>query len=243
MLDPAGAMGTFDDVLRVGRACDEARYMWLEDPFRGGGLSQFAHRKLKDFIKTPLLMGEHIRGLEAMSDMIESGAADYVRASARRGRRHHRGDEDRRAGRGATGWTWSCTAGGWPTGTAWPPSATPTTTSWAACTPGCATPRPRSTPTGAGWTSWRTWTRRGTWPCPTGPASASPGLGLHQRAQDRRDGLRVRAIRPRAAPCANSLGPRARDATGDVADWLGGAPRDRALASVDVSDRYPVSRT
>ena len=83
MLDPAGAMGTFDDVLRVGRACDEARYMWLEDPFRGGGLSQFAHRKLKEFVKTPLLMGEHIRGLEAMSDMIESGAADYVRASAR----------------------------------------------------------------------------------------------------------------------------------------------------------------
>jgi len=26
MLDPAGAFGTFDDVLRVGRACDEARY-------------------------------------------------------------------------------------------------------------------------------------------------------------------------------------------------------------------------
>ena len=80
MLDPAGALGTFDDVLRVGRACDDARYMWLEDPFRGGGLSQFAHKKLKEFVKTPLLAGEHIRGLEAKADLIDSGAADYVRA-------------------------------------------------------------------------------------------------------------------------------------------------------------------
>ena len=55
MLDPAGAYATFDDVLRVGRACDEARLFWLEDAFRGGGLSMFAHRKLRDFIKTPLL--------------------------------------------------------------------------------------------------------------------------------------------------------------------------------------------
>ncbi len=47
MLDPAGALDTFDDVLRLGRACDEGRYLWYEDPFRGGGLSQFAHRKLE----------------------------------------------------------------------------------------------------------------------------------------------------------------------------------------------------
>lgn len=37
MLDPAGAYPTFADVLRVGRACDETRFFWLEDPFRGGG--------------------------------------------------------------------------------------------------------------------------------------------------------------------------------------------------------------
>ena len=37
MLDPAGAMGTFDDVLRVGRACDEGRFMWLEDPSEAVG--------------------------------------------------------------------------------------------------------------------------------------------------------------------------------------------------------------
>jgi L-alanine-DL-glutamate epimerase-like enolase superfamily enzyme len=82
MLDPAGALRTFDDVLKVGYACDEAHYLWLEDPFRGGGLSMFAHRKLRDFIKTPLLTGEHLRGLEAKADMIHAGAADYVRAGA-----------------------------------------------------------------------------------------------------------------------------------------------------------------
>jgi L-alanine-DL-glutamate epimerase-like enolase superfamily enzyme len=82
MLDPAGAFSTFDDVVRVGRACDEARYMWYEDPFRGGGFSQFAHVQLKGLIKTPMLMGEHIRGLEAKADTITNRATDYVRANA-----------------------------------------------------------------------------------------------------------------------------------------------------------------
>jgi L-alanine-DL-glutamate epimerase-like enolase superfamily enzyme len=82
MLDPAGAFTTFDDVLRVGRACDQAGYMWYEDPFRGGGFSQFAHVQLKQLIKTPMLMGEHIRGLEAKADTIYARATDYVRANA-----------------------------------------------------------------------------------------------------------------------------------------------------------------
>ena len=82
LLDPAGAFSTFDDVLRVGRACDEAGYMWYEDPFRGGGFSQYAHVQLRSFIKTPMLMGEHVRGLEAKADTIVSRAADYVRGNA-----------------------------------------------------------------------------------------------------------------------------------------------------------------
>ncbi len=82
MLDPAGAFNTFDDVLKVGKACDAANYMWYEDAFRGGGFSRFAHVKLRDFIQTPLLMGEHVRGLEAKADTIYAGATDYVRANA-----------------------------------------------------------------------------------------------------------------------------------------------------------------
>lgn len=80
MLDPAGAYRNFDDVLKVGYACDEANYLWLEDHFPGGGLSMFAHQKLRGFIKTPLLTGEHLRGLETKADMIRAGAADHVRA-------------------------------------------------------------------------------------------------------------------------------------------------------------------
>jgi L-alanine-DL-glutamate epimerase-like enolase superfamily enzyme len=82
MLDPAGAFATFDQVLRVGRACDEAGFFWYEDAFRGGGISQYAHVRLKDFIKTPLLMGEHVRGLEPKADLIGAGATDYVRANS-----------------------------------------------------------------------------------------------------------------------------------------------------------------
>ena len=82
LLDPAGCFPTFEDVLKVGRACDEARYMWYEDPFRGGGFSRFAHAKLRELINTPMLMGEHVRGLEAKADTITAGATDFVRANA-----------------------------------------------------------------------------------------------------------------------------------------------------------------
>ena len=80
MLDPAGALMTFADVLKLGRACDEASYFWLEDPFRGGGFSISAHLLLKERVRTPLLLGEHLRGFEPKADAIRAGAADFVRA-------------------------------------------------------------------------------------------------------------------------------------------------------------------
>ncbi len=46
MLDPACELRTFADALYVGRACDDGGYFWYEDPFRDGGVSQHAHRKL-----------------------------------------------------------------------------------------------------------------------------------------------------------------------------------------------------
>ncbi len=55
MLDPACELRTFADALHVGRACDEASYFWYEDPFRDGGTSAFAHKKLREMLKTPLL--------------------------------------------------------------------------------------------------------------------------------------------------------------------------------------------
>ena len=79
MLDAACEYTTFGDALKVGRACDEEEYFWYEDPYRDGGISQFAHRKLRQLIKTPLLMTEHVRSLEPRIDFALAEATDFVR--------------------------------------------------------------------------------------------------------------------------------------------------------------------
>lgn len=80
MLDPASEYETFGDALQVGRACDEQDFYWYEDPFRDAGISQNAHKKLQDKLDTPILQTEHVRGLEAHSDFVQSNATDFVRA-------------------------------------------------------------------------------------------------------------------------------------------------------------------
>jgi L-alanine-DL-glutamate epimerase-like enolase superfamily enzyme len=79
MLDPACEYITFGDAVKVGWACDEERFFWYEDPYRDGGISQFAHRKLRQLIKTPLLQTEHVRSLEPHIDFLVAEATDYVR--------------------------------------------------------------------------------------------------------------------------------------------------------------------
>ena len=44
-----------------------------------GGVSAFAHRKLRQLVKTPLLQMEHVRGLEAHIDFIVAEGTDFVR--------------------------------------------------------------------------------------------------------------------------------------------------------------------
>lgn len=79
MLDPACEYITFGDAVKVGWACDENRFFWYEDPYRDGGISQFAHRKLRQLIRTPLLQTEHVRSLEPHIDFAIADATDYVR--------------------------------------------------------------------------------------------------------------------------------------------------------------------
>lgn len=79
MLDPACELTTFGDAVTVGHACDDARFYWYEDPFRDGGISQFAHRKLRQLIRTPLLQTEHVRTLEPHIDFVLADATDFVR--------------------------------------------------------------------------------------------------------------------------------------------------------------------
>ncbi len=82
MIDPACEYDTFAEALKVGRACDEAGYFWYEDPYKDGGISQAGHRKLRQLIKTPLLIGEHVRTLEPHVDLLVAEATDFVRVDA-----------------------------------------------------------------------------------------------------------------------------------------------------------------
>lgn len=79
-LDPGCDLKTFGQALQVGRAADEAGLYWLEDLFRDGGSSLAAHQRLGRQIKTPLLCGEHVRGLESKAQWISSGTADFIRS-------------------------------------------------------------------------------------------------------------------------------------------------------------------
>ncbi|MDP6667327.1 MAG: enolase C-terminal domain-like protein [Dehalococcoidia bacterium] len=80
MLDGSCAYRTFHDALTVGRALDEEGFMWYEDPYSDGGVSAQGHAKLRQLLKTPLLMTEMVRGLEPKVDFIVSGGTDFVRA-------------------------------------------------------------------------------------------------------------------------------------------------------------------
>lgn len=80
MIDPACQIRTFADTLALGLTCDEVGCLWLEDPFRDGGTSAFAHKKLREMIRTPLLITEHVRGIEPKADFVIAGGTDIVRA-------------------------------------------------------------------------------------------------------------------------------------------------------------------
>lgn len=80
MTDPASHIATYADALRVGRACDDHDYYWLEDPLADCGQAPHVHRLLKERLKTPLLLTEHVRGLEAKTPWITEMATDFLRA-------------------------------------------------------------------------------------------------------------------------------------------------------------------
>jgi L-alanine-DL-glutamate epimerase-like enolase superfamily enzyme len=78
MIDPACELRTFNDALRVGRACDEANYFWYEDPYRDSSVSAFGHQRLREKILTPLLVSEHVRGLEQKANFVLAGGCDML---------------------------------------------------------------------------------------------------------------------------------------------------------------------
>lgn len=80
MLDPGCELRTYADALYVGRACDEAEFFWYEDPFRDASVSTHAQRMLRQQLRTPLLVSEHIRGLEQKANFVLAGGCDYIHA-------------------------------------------------------------------------------------------------------------------------------------------------------------------
>lgn len=79
MYDAACELRTLADAIAVGRVCDEVGCYWYEDPFLDAGWSPHAARQLKEHVKTPLLLTEHVRGLEPKAPWITAGATDFLR--------------------------------------------------------------------------------------------------------------------------------------------------------------------
>ena len=80
MLDPACQLRTWADALYVGRACDEAGYFWYEDPYRDAAVAALGHKRLREKLKTPLLVSEHVRGLEQKAGFLLAGGCDMIHA-------------------------------------------------------------------------------------------------------------------------------------------------------------------
>ena len=78
MTDPASSLQTWNDALYVGRACDEIEALWYEDPYRDASVSANGQRLLREKLKTPLLVSEHVRGLESKATFILAGGADLI---------------------------------------------------------------------------------------------------------------------------------------------------------------------
>ncbi len=78
MTDPASSLPSFMDAVEVGRACDDLGFFWYEDPYRDASSSAVAHKRLRDFIRTPMLIAEHIRGFEQKADFVLAGGTDIM---------------------------------------------------------------------------------------------------------------------------------------------------------------------
>jgi L-alanine-DL-glutamate epimerase-like enolase superfamily enzyme len=78
MLDPACQLRTWMDALTVGRACDEAGFFWYEDPYRDSGIAPEGHKRLRERLHTPLLVCEHVRGIESKAAFMLAGGGDMI---------------------------------------------------------------------------------------------------------------------------------------------------------------------
>ncbi|ACQ81795.1 Mandelate racemase/muconate lactonizing protein [Beutenbergia cavernae DSM 12333] len=78
MTDPGNGLPTLAQALELGRACDDVGAFWLEDPMRAD--APFAHRILRERIRTPVLITEFVRGLDQRMAVALGGGSDFLRA-------------------------------------------------------------------------------------------------------------------------------------------------------------------
>ena len=78
MTDPACSLKTFADTVYVGSACDDLGYLWYEDTCRNASTSAFFHKRIREKIRSPLPITEHIRGTEQKADFALNGGTDII---------------------------------------------------------------------------------------------------------------------------------------------------------------------
>ena len=79
MYDSSSHLHTFADAVRVGKVLDEYGFYWYEDPYADGGISINGHRRLKEHVRTPILITEFVRNAETTTDILVAGATDFAR--------------------------------------------------------------------------------------------------------------------------------------------------------------------
>ncbi len=80
MDDISSALRTLSDAMRLGHVLDDYRYVWYEDPYADTGISASGNRRLREKLRTPLLITEHLRSLEPKVDFFLAGGTDLLRA-------------------------------------------------------------------------------------------------------------------------------------------------------------------
>jgi L-alanine-DL-glutamate epimerase-like enolase superfamily enzyme len=76
MYDPGCELRTHLDALKLGHVCDEIGALWYEDPYRDSSKSLTGSKILREKIKTPLMITEHVRGPEMKAAYAIAGACD-----------------------------------------------------------------------------------------------------------------------------------------------------------------------
>lgn len=76
MYDPGCQLRTHLDALKLGHVCDEIGALWYEDPYRDSSVSLTGSKILREKIRTPLMITEHVRGPEMKAAYAVAGACD-----------------------------------------------------------------------------------------------------------------------------------------------------------------------